>query len=186
MSLADDGAGLTIRQMRDETDEYRRMVIWRNRPHVRDWWDPDDPPFTLSTATAQYRPGTRPEAEATSCVIVLDGRPVGYIQFYDWSKDAASAAEIGFVIQPGWWGLDIFIGEPDAVGQGIGTRALKLLSRYLAEKHHATAVALTVDVDNAVAIHAYEKAGFEKRSRVLDTDVRNGVRVEAWLMVCSI
>ena len=36
--------------------------------------------------------------------------------------------------------------------------------------------------DTALLVAAYEKAGFSKVRRVLDTDTRDGERVRCWLM----
>jgi aminoglycoside 6'-N-acetyltransferase len=182
VDIAGEGT-LVIRRLRDDPGEYERMVRWRNSPHVREWWDPDDPPSTLAGVTEKYRPTTATDSATTSAVIELAGRPVGFIQFYGWSSYAEEAREIGMPFAEGTWGLDVFIGEQDMVGRGVGSRAVDLLCRHLFTDRAATTVALACSVDNARAIRAYEKAGFEKRGSVLDTDTRGGRRVESWLMV---
>src|SRR5512141_1541843 len=40
--LATDG-DLAIRRLRDDDADYALLVRWRATPHVREWWDPDDP-----------------------------------------------------------------------------------------------------------------------------------------------
>lgn len=35
---------LVIRRMLDAREDWELMVKWRNRLHVRYWWDPDLPP----------------------------------------------------------------------------------------------------------------------------------------------
>ncbi|MFN2556126.1 MAG: GNAT family N-acetyltransferase [Nitriliruptorales bacterium] len=174
---------LAIRRMRDDDDDYRLMVTWRNRPHVRRWWDPDEPPLDLKAAREEYRPDTLPDATSSACFIERGGVPVGFIQFYRWSSYADEAREVGIPSDPGTWGVDIFIGEASETGQGIGPRAMQLLCRHLQGALGASQVALTVDVDNDVAIRSYRKAGFEQIQRVLDIDTRDGERVPAWLMV---
>src|SRR5207253_4376667 len=47
--IVGEGA-LSIRRMRDEPGEFERMAGWRNQPHVREWWDPDDPPLSAEAA----------------------------------------------------------------------------------------------------------------------------------------
>src|SRR5437660_422231 len=44
--VIDAGDGVRLRPMRDE--DCALLVEWRNTPHVRKWWDPDDPPYTLA------------------------------------------------------------------------------------------------------------------------------------------
>ncbi len=179
--VADDD--VAIRRMRDDDDDYRLMVGWRNRPHVRKWWDPDEPPLDLEAAQEEYRPDTLPGAPSTACFIARNGGPVGFIQFYRWSSYADEAREVGIPFDEDTWGVDIFIGEESETGRGIGPKAMDLLCRHLHAAHGASAVALTVDVDNEVAIRSYRKAGFEQIKQVLDTDTRGGERVRSWLMV---
>lgn len=69
------------------------------------------------------------------------------------------------------------------MGRGVGTRVVSLICEHLEREHGASAVALTTETTNARAQRAYEKAGFEKVRRVLDTDTRDGERVWCWLMV---
>jgi RimJ/RimL family protein N-acetyltransferase len=59
---------------------------------------------------------------------------------------------------------------------------MELLSDYLETERDATSVVLTTEVDNSTAIRCYEKAGFVRGPRVLDTDTRDGERVWAWVM----
>ena len=58
----------------------------------------------------------------------------GYAQFHPSSKAADQAREMGIPDVAGSYGLDIFIGETDTIGIGIGSRAVALLSRYLLEE----------------------------------------------------
>lgn len=181
-TIASEG-DLRIRRMRDDEAEYERMVRWRNAPHVREWWDPDDPPLTLEEARDHYGPRTRERDPEVPCIIELEGRPIGYLHFYPWEDEpeALDARELPSI--SGAWGLDIFIGEPDLVDRGIGTRAVDLLCRSLFRDRRASAVMIVAAVDNARALRAYEKAGFVRKGRVLDTDTRGGQRVESWMLV---
>ena len=180
--IAADGE-LAIRRMRDEPGEHERMARWLNAPHVREWWDPDDPPATAAGVRAHYGPRAAGGEATTACIIEVGERPVGYVQFYPWDAYPDELAEMGIDLEPGAYGLDILIGEADAVGAGVGSRAVAILSDHLGRECGATAVALTTAVANVRAVRAYEKAGFERAGRVLDTDTRGGERIEAYLMV---
>jgi RimJ/RimL family protein N-acetyltransferase len=174
---------LAIRRLRDAPEDYERLVRWRNEPHVRAWWDPDDPPMTVEEAVREYRPLTDPSEPATGCVIEMDARPVGYIQFYRWADEPEDGAVMGLAFDDGAWGVDIFIGEPSAVGVGVGPRAVDLLCRYLFDQRGAASVQLVAAQANASALRAYAKVGFRQAAAVLDTDTKDGRRVKSWLMV---
>ncbi len=180
--IATDG-DVAIRRMRDHPADYERIVEWRNRPHVREWWDPDDPPLTLDGATAEMRQRTEPADATIACIIEVDGRPAGYLQFYPWDEELEYLAEVGITIPSGAWGLDIFIGERSLVDRGIGSRAVRLISDHLFTEHGATAVALATEAGNLRAQAAYVRAGMRVVERFLDTDTRNGQRVESLLMI---
>lgn len=177
-------ADLVIRRLRDQPEEYSRIVTWRNSPYVREWWDPDDPPLTLEAAIEELGPGEDGDGQATFCIIELAGDPVGFIQFYPWDTEAAYLAEIGLRLPKGSWGLDIFIGDSGLAGRRIGSRAVRLLSDHLFAEESATAVALITEATNARSHAAYRRAGMRASGEpFLDTDLRDGQRVESILMI---
>jgi len=182
--LAREG-DLAIRRMRADRDDHELVVRWRNEPHVAAWWSTDDEPtpITLEHVAAMYGPGAGDASWATACIITVGDRPVGYVQFYPWAHEADEAREMGVPVIDGSYGLDIFIGEPDLIDRGLGSRTVALLARHLFEERDATNVALLTPVGNERAHRAYEKAGFRKVKQTLDTDVVGGERRMSWLMV---
>jgi aminoglycoside 6'-N-acetyltransferase len=176
---------LAIRRMRDDPIDHGLVVRWRNEPHVAEWWntDEDPAPMTLEHVAAEYGPRSEDASWSIGCIITVGDRPVGYVQFYPWSGAVDEAREMGVPDPEGSFGLDIFIGEPDAVGIGLGSHAVAMLSRYLFAERDATSVALLTPVGNDRAHRAYEKAGFRKVKQTLDTDVVDGERRMSWLMV---
>lgn len=175
---------LAVRRMGDELADYALVVRWRNEPHVAEWWTTDDDPTptTPERVAEKYGPRTEDASWVTSCIITLDDRPVGYVQFYPWDAEAEAAAEIGVPVIAGSFGLDIFIGEPDVIDHGVGSRVVALIARYLFEARDATAIALLTPVGNSRAHRAYEKAGFRKVEQTPD-DLVGGERRMSWLMV---
>ncbi|HEY6469621.1 MAG TPA: GNAT family N-acetyltransferase [Candidatus Dormibacteraeota bacterium] len=180
--IAADG-NVVIRRMRDDPDDYRLIVSWRNQPHVREWWDPDDPPLTIEAAVEELRPSTQPAGSDVASIIEVGGAPVGYLQFYPWDAEQDYLAEVGITVPEGAWGLDIFIGERSLMDRGIGSRTVRLISDHLFAEHDATAVALATEVGNSRAQAAYVRAGMRVLEQFLDTDTRDGRRVESVLMI---
>jgi aminoglycoside 6'-N-acetyltransferase len=90
------------------------LGVWLERPHVAEWWDDvDDKLAEIREAMAD--PSTQP------FIIELDGRPIGYIQCYDPHLEA----DHPYRDQPrGTLGIDQFIGEPELVGIGHGSRLI--------------------------------------------------------------
>jgi GNAT acetyltransferase-like protein len=106
--LARDGE-LSIRRMRHDPDDYASFVRWRNAPHVAAWWTTDDEPtpITLEGVIEAYGPRAEDGSWVAGCVICVDARPIGYVQYYPWSGAADEAREAGIADVEGSYGLDI-------------------------------------------------------------------------------
>ena len=152
--IASDG-DLTLSAMRDDGADFGLLVRWRALPHVHEWWEPDHPAPDLDEVRAFYGPRSRAEDPTTSCIIELDGTPIGYLQFYRWLAwpEEAEALEVGADADA--FGIDLFIGEPNLIGRGVGTRVVSLICDHLERDHGATSVALTTETTNLRAQRAY-------------------------------
>lgn len=98
------------------------------------------------------------------------GRPIGSVYIRD----------IDSTHNKGEYG--IFIGEADARGKGIGTRAAKLMIRYAFKELKLHRLFLRVFADNTQAIGSYEKAGFVKEAYLKDDVCIDGVYRDIVLM----
>jgi aminoglycoside 6'-N-acetyltransferase len=141
------------------------LGVWLERPHVAEWWDDvDDKLAEIREAMAD--PATQP------FIIELDGRPIGYIQCYDPHLEEGHP----YRDQPkGTLGIDQFIGEPELVGIGHGSRLIAAFVEGLF-RHGARRVIIDPDPANGRAIRAYEKAGF------MPFDSRTSIHGDALMM----
>lgn len=86
------------------------------------------------------------------------GRPIGFIQIIDPEREET---RYWGAIGPGLRAIDIWIGEPDAIGQGHGTAMMQLaLERCFADP---TVTAVLVDplASNIAGHRFYQRQGFE-------------------------
>jgi aminoglycoside 6'-N-acetyltransferase len=96
-------------------------------------------------------------------------RAVGYLRWRHPTRaelDRAGLLEVPTSVLD----ADLAIGEPDALGRGVGPRALRLLHARLAQRADAAALMLCTSVDNAAAARAFLAAGFARRRRFEDAD----------------
>ena len=133
----------------DPTLHSERLLVWLCRPHVARWWG--DPQQNLQHA-AQLAPETH-------ALIIADGTPVGYLCWQRPSQHELEAADL-IDLPEDLMDIDILIGEPELVGQGIGPQALGLLLARLREDPLLRFAGLGTSVSNVRAIRAFEKAGF--------------------------
>jgi aminoglycoside 6'-N-acetyltransferase len=129
---------------------------WLETPEVRRWWGEPDQQYALVSGDLDH-------PDMDQFIVVLDDHPFGYIQCY-----ALDIWDTGFGSQPpGTRGIDQFIGEPEKIGRGHGSRFI----RQFADRMLASGIPrLVTDPDpaNGRAVHAYANAGFES-DRIVDT-----------------
>ena len=126
------------------------LARWLAEPHVAAWWGDKETELKGIAETID-------SIAVEPFIIELDGRPIGFIQSYDPYLDDE---ENPFQDQPtGTLGIDQFIGEPELVGKGHGTRLIGEFVDMLFEEG-APRVILDPDAANTVAIRVYEKVGF--------------------------
>ena len=114
-----------------------RLRELRIDPEVARWWDPppDDWPLAGESGLQVF-------------AIVVGGEPAGALQFWEESDPGSRYADVDILLGPG---------HQD---RGLGTEAMRLIVRHLVEDRGHHRVTLSTSVDNARAIHVYEKVGF--------------------------
>ena len=137
--------------------DYPLLRAWLEEPHVSQWWGPADEAIESIRAKVEGRDTTRP------FIIEENGRPVGYIQYWfvghhqnaPWTDKRPWLTELPSDAV----GIDLSIGDPTRLSQGVGSTALVLLvARLRAEGY--TNIFIDPDPANTRAVRAYAKAGF--------------------------
>lgn len=169
---------ITFRRLTE--DDLPLMRRWLNTPHVAEWYYVRGvvrPSFEW--VRERYLPRIRGEDPTRSFVIMLEGRPVGYIQAYRVEDNPEYEAAVQ--APPGTVGIDMFIGEEDAVHRGLGSGIIgRFLQDVVFGEMGAARALLGPEPGNRVAIRAYEKAGFRHLRTV---DVPGGDAEREYLMV---
>jgi aminoglycoside 6'-N-acetyltransferase len=122
---------------------------WLKEPHVTRWWG--NPADALKEIEGQLTSDT-----VKPFIILIDERPVGYMQSYDIHAEE----DHPYRDQPaGSIGIDLSIGEPGLIGKGHGPQIIDaFVKRLFADG--VPRVVIDPDPANAAAIRAYSKAGF--------------------------
>ena len=124
------------------------LKAWLTRPHVIRWWGEQAEPLAV---LLRRRPGTH-------ALIVADGIPAGYLCWGPPDPDELTAADLTD-LPHALVDIDILIGEPQLLGCGIGSRALRLLLDQLRRRVDLTWAGVGTSRSNHAAISAFEKAG---------------------------
>ena len=139
------------------------VARWLEEPHVVRWWLPD------TTAAAELEElnnrlsGTTDRSTQTLTIVEQSAegeraRPIGWCQWYPYDAYPAEADAVG--AHPGDCGIDYVIGEPGAVGRGLGTQLIALLVAEVRRHHPACGVIVDPDASNVASRRVLERNGF--------------------------
>jgi len=130
------------------------LVTWFQQPHVKKWW-----PDNLSAPEIKTKYGNRiGSTSVVPLIIYAEEKPIGFLQYYNPAQvgDEWNKHEL-----PGTRGFDIFIGDPEYLGKGYGTAALKLMINQLFARPDIKKIIVDVDPHNNTAIKTYQKVGLK-------------------------
>lgn len=143
---------------------------WLLELHVRRWWDDPSRDAYPDDELEKYRRRiSGADAEAEIFFIRRRGRPIGFIQCY--RIDDHDEYGQALALEAPAAGIDLFIGEPGLIGQGLGPAAIRAFLRDVVfARYDVEECVIGPSVKNTSAIRAYEKAGFSwfKDARVPD------------------
>jgi len=134
-----------------EAADFPLLADWLAQPHVRRWWgNPND--ALISIGQHLHDPLVEPY------IVTLKGEEFAYIQVADLDGEEDEALSD----QPeGTCGIDQFIGVEQLLGRGHGPAFMALFCEGLFEKGKRR-VLVDPHPENAFAIRAYAKAGFQR------------------------
>ena len=138
---------------------------WLARPHWTQWWGPAEP---LAVVQADYGAWIANPTQVQPHIVLLDGKPFGYIQSY-----VAMGSGGGWWEQetdPGVRGIDQSIADATLLGRGLGTAMVRAFVAKLFEDPQVTRIQTDPDPRNARAIRCYVKAGFRTVGEVRTPD----------------
>jgi aminoglycoside 6'-N-acetyltransferase len=153
-----------LRQM--EPDELDLVERWLAEPHVARWFLAGS---SLETELEDVRASVTGAKPVHVLLVLADGEPVGWCQWYLCHDDPAWAAEIG--AEPGDVGVDYAIGEPGRVGQGLGTEVIAALVALVRAAQPGCGVVADPEAHNPASRRVLEKNGFELRAiKTMDSE----------------
>lgn len=126
-----------------------RLREWLKAPHVSRWWGKLSLEVALDTS-----------AEGDFRVVQAGSSPVGFIRWQRVRRVELDGAGL-HEIEAGGIDFDLFIGEPEFLGNGIGGQALARAMRLVeGQGVPVPYFCLDTQVANARAVRCCQKAGF--------------------------
>ncbi|HEY5148803.1 MAG TPA: GNAT family N-acetyltransferase [Mycobacterium sp.] len=136
-------------------DDLPTVAAWLAEPHVARWWTPDT---TAEAQISKYRERVNGSGATTMLMASVEGRPVGWCQWYRWADYPAAAQAMQ--ARDGEAGIDYAIGDPTAVGHGIGTELVAALVHEVRRCTGPVGLLVAPDATNSASRRVLEKNAF--------------------------
>ncbi|MBV8802179.1 MAG: GNAT family N-acetyltransferase [Gammaproteobacteria bacterium] len=155
------------------------MHYWFNLPHVQTFYSLRQ--WTEEQVLEKLKPYITGEKPVFGFIVLMNGKPTGYIQQYKTSDYPRPNHNLSQTIINNAAGIDVFIGDKESCGQGIGSQ---MINEFLKSKIWPQFQYCIVDpnIKNIAAIKCYEKLNFQSHAVVADWDAL-GQPVQLNLMV---
>ncbi|MFN3663917.1 GNAT family N-acetyltransferase [Yoonia sp.] len=137
-------SGYTFRKV--ALSDLALLRSWQSHPHVREWWDTDEP----------YSEQDLADSRVARRIVSQDARPFAFMQDYTvhgWDDHHFAH------LPKGARGIDQYIGDPAMLGQGHGTAFIRQRIQTLFDQG-APMIATDPHPRNARAIAVYTTLGF--------------------------
>ena len=156
------------------------MSGWLTDDRILEFYEGRDDPHDFAKVVEKFGPPARGEGSLVPCIMLHEGVPIGYIQYYSVAESERHEYEIDTI--DGVYGVDLFIGKPALWNQGIGTRMLSMLVDYLFDELGALRIVIDPRVSNHRAVRSYEKCGFKRVKVLQNHELHEGEYRDCWLM----
>ncbi|MDA3627845.1 GNAT family N-acetyltransferase [Saccharopolyspora sp. WRP15-2] len=133
---------------------------WMNAEHVAVNWNQAWPVAQWHEELAGQLGGQH----SVPCIVGLDGRDVAYLELYRVQRDKLARC---YSHDPHDLGVHIAIGEPDAIGRGVGSALLRAVADGLLDADRdCRRVVAEPNVHNGASVGAFGKAGFSRSGEI--------------------
>lgn len=133
---------------------------WLRQPYVARYWAHETDDAAIERDFAGSIDGTDPSEDF---VVELDRAPIGFIQrcrIHDYPEGHDELIALADVPAEAWT-IDYFLGEPSALGRGLGTRAIReFTARCWADHPSCEAIVVPVAAGNVPSWSALRSAGY--------------------------
>ena len=149
----DDNGRVAVRPMGE--DDLALVGGWLRQPHVTSWWrDPPDEEL----AAIRGRVGAELADATRMLTVTVDDGAVGWAQWYWWDDypDEATAIDA----RSGDAGIDYAIGDPAAIGRGLGRRLIAALVREIRRERPGAGILVAPEATNLASRAVLERNAF--------------------------
>lgn len=138
-------------------DDLPLLYIWLNKPHVQGTYAKTF--VSKDDVVEKYGKKIRKDSKTKAFIFLCEGRPAGYIQTYRVSDYPDYESLISLPYKSA--GVDLFIGDENFLGKGLGSTIIKKFTEEVVLKLYDVEYCVAgPDEKNIPSIKAFEKAGY--------------------------
>jgi aminoglycoside 6'-N-acetyltransferase len=156
IEMASAGASADLGFRRLGREDFGHVERWLSSPHVRLWWGE---PLDAAGVEKEFGPCVDGIDPTLVFVTTLAHRPIGIVQTYRLSDTPDYETAVGVTDAAG---IDLFIGEPDLLGMGLGKAIVRTFVADIGWKAFPDAKRYMAgpSVKNLRSRRTFEAAGF--------------------------
>ena len=128
---------------------------WLGLPHVAEWYLAAS---TVDDEMEELRQSLGDDQSTEVLVVLLEGRPVGWCQWYPCDEYPDHAAGVG--AESGDVGIDYAVGDPALVGRGVGTALIGALVAHVRARRPGAGIIADPEAGNRASRRVLENNGF--------------------------
>ena len=160
-----------LRRLHDSIDDYMLLEKWYQLKEVYMYFEQRI--LNFDEIKNKYYPRTLDDTDIPVYMIEVDNKSIGIVQYKLIDEESKKFYKIDV---DNCYEIDIFIGELDYHGKGIGQKSIQLIEDYLFDVKNASLLVMCPLKDNVSAIKCYLKCGFVIRDNFFDRDTIGDVQ----------
>ena len=168
---------ITLRRLKDNNSDYKLLEKWYQQEEIYLYFEQRK--LNLEEIKRKYYPRTLDNSDIPVYMIEYKNMPIGIIQYQLVNEENMKFYKVN---NDNCYEIDIFIGELNYHGMGIGMKSIGIISNYLLNKMNASILIMCPLKENENAIKCYLKSGFKIKDKYISEDTI-GVLHEYVLMI---
>ena len=156
---------IKLRLLKPNKIDYKLLEKWYHEKDV--YQNFEQRILKYDEIVKKYKSRTSLNSNIPVFMIEYKNKPIGIIQYQLVNEENLQLYGLS---NRNIYEIDIFIGEKNMQGIGIGTISINLLSTYLFNKKGATSIIMCPLIKNEKAINCYKKCGFKIKKKFITND----------------
>jgi len=162
---------ISLRRVQADEGDMEILLKWLTNPEIVHWVYEEGIPWNMQKITEKFGKKAKAEDGLVTCFILQNDEEIGYLQMYPIEEDSFKFNDPeGFQLITDGFGIDMFIGETNLWGRGIGAQVVGVVEEYLFDKCKAKVIYVDPSIHNTRAVHFWQKVGFIPMDLIEDYD----------------